>query len=140
VPSLSEILPGFEAISWLGVGCAPGVAPDIAARLGEAMRKVGADPVYIEKIRGIGAEPEVSATPDAFVAFLESEQARWKKVAVDAAIPMIDWPGGPRAPWARNRRRGGGSVPTAGAGDRPATWRSAWRNPRRFQYCAASAA
>jgi tripartite-type tricarboxylate transporter receptor subunit TctC len=90
VPTLSETLPGFQAISWLGVGGSPNLPPAVAARIGDALRRMASHPTWVERLRNIGADPATSASPDAFRSFLETERQRWSKVVADAKIPQVE--------------------------------------------------
>jgi len=84
VPTLDEAgLKGYEASLWMGI-LAPARTPEpVVARLNREIRSALASADLNEAFRAQGLEP-VSATPDAFAAYIRSEIAKWRK-AVDAA-------------------------------------------------------
>jgi tripartite-type tricarboxylate transporter receptor subunit TctC len=88
VPTMGEAVPGFEAISWLGVGTTAKVPREILARLNDAMRHIATEPDYGAKLREIGAEPVASASPDEYRAFLVAQKQRWGDVVKSAKIPV----------------------------------------------------
>ena len=90
VPTMSETVPGFEAISWLGVGTAAKTPRDILLKLNDAIKQVAAEPDYIAKLRQIGAEPVASASPEEYRAFLVGQKQRWGDVVKSAKIPLVD--------------------------------------------------
>ena len=90
VPTMGETVPGFEAISWLGVGTAAKTPRDILLKLNDAIKQVAAEPDYIAKLRQIGAEPVASASPEEYRAFLVGQKQRWGDVVKSAKIPLVD--------------------------------------------------
>ena len=90
VPTMGETVPGFEAISWLGVGTAAKTPRDILLKLNDAIKQVSAEPDYIAKLRQIGAEPVASASPEEYRAFLVGQKQRWGDVVKSAKIPLVD--------------------------------------------------
>ena len=90
VASLAETIPGFDAISWLGIGGAANLPGPVADRIFSAIREITIDPDYGRKLRAIGAEPLSSNSPDAFRSFLVTEKNRWAKVVSDANIPKVE--------------------------------------------------
>lgn len=90
VPTLSDTIPGFEAIAWLGVSGPAKMPAGVAARLNEAIRQVTAEPEYAEKIRQIGAEPVASATPAAFRKLLVDQKQSWGEMIRTAKVPIKD--------------------------------------------------
>ena len=90
VPTMGETVPGFEALSWLGVGAAPKTPRDILVKINDTMKQVALEPEYIAKLRQIGAEPVASASPEEYRAFLVGQKQRWGDVVKSAKIPLVD--------------------------------------------------
>jgi tripartite-type tricarboxylate transporter receptor subunit TctC len=85
VPAISEVVPGYEVSSWVGI-CAPaGVPRAIVAKLNEDIVKVLGLPETKQKLaeQGVEAAPN---TPEQFTAFIAAEIAKWGKVARSAGI------------------------------------------------------
>jgi tripartite-type tricarboxylate transporter receptor subunit TctC len=85
VPSIGEVVTGYDASGWFGL-CAPkGTPADIIAKLTAAIREGIADPKIRERLVAAGAEPR-AMTPAAFGGFIADEIAKWRKVIEFAAI------------------------------------------------------
>ncbi|OZI31168.1 hypothetical protein CAL29_24875 [Bordetella genomosp. 10] len=90
VPTMSETIPGFEAIAWLGVAAPPKTPRPIVTKLYQALAEISKDQAYGDKLRAIGLEPVVSASPEAFRTWLIAQKQYWGDVVRKAHIPMID--------------------------------------------------
>jgi tripartite-type tricarboxylate transporter receptor subunit TctC len=80
VPTIAESgYPGFEALTWHSVAVRAGTPPDIVRKLnGEIVRILKS-----EEFRSKVPDPSaviVANSPEEFARFLQSENARWKKV------------------------------------------------------------
>jgi tripartite-type tricarboxylate transporter receptor subunit TctC len=86
IPTISEAgLPGYEATQWYGM-LAPAQTPkDIVARLHAEMTRILQQPEIKERFAGDGADP-VANTPEEFRRYIQSELAKWAKVAREAGI------------------------------------------------------
>jgi len=79
VPTIGELLPGFEATAWDGT-CAPkGTPRPVVDTLNSAINAGLADPQLKTKIKDLGAET-MAMTPEQFGKFLADETAKWAKV------------------------------------------------------------
>jgi tripartite-type tricarboxylate transporter receptor subunit TctC len=87
LPTVSETLPGFEAVSWGGIMATRGTPPEIVTRLHTEFAKIMKMPDIVEKLSSLGAEI-VAGTPDEFAAYLKSEIAKWSKVARDSNVRL----------------------------------------------------
>jgi tripartite-type tricarboxylate transporter receptor subunit TctC len=85
VPTVSETLPGFEAVSWGGVMVPAGTPQPIINRLNTEILNILKMPDIAEKLNGLGAEI-VGSTPQQFDAYVKSEIAKWGKVARDNQV------------------------------------------------------
>ncbi len=88
VPTISEaLLPGFEAMEWIGLVAPAGTPPAIVDRMQQAMAKVLAMPEVKSRLVGMAADP-VGSTPQEFSAFITREIAAWNKVIKDVGITV----------------------------------------------------
>ena len=85
VPTTGETLPGFEVDNWYGMVLPAGTPRGVVMRLhGEIVRIVNL-PEIREKLAAQAWEP-VGSTPEAFAAFMKSENLKWARVIKDANI------------------------------------------------------
>jgi len=86
LPTMSEAgLKGYDTSTWGGLLAPAGTPKEVIARLNAEVEKALAAPDVREKLAVAGIEPG-GGTPAAFGAFIQSEMARWAKVAKDAGI------------------------------------------------------
>ncbi|MFC4278293.1 Bug family tripartite tricarboxylate transporter substrate binding protein [Achromobacter aloeverae] len=90
VPTMSETIPGFEAIAWLGVAAPPKTPRPVVMKLYQALAEISKDQAYGDKLRAVGLEPVVSESPEAFRTWLLAQKQYWGDVVRKADIPMID--------------------------------------------------
>ena len=79
LPTVAEVLPGFESSTWFGLYGPKGLPADIVARVNAAMNASLADAETKERFARLGAEP-TGGTPQAFEQVVQLETARWKKI------------------------------------------------------------
>jgi tripartite-type tricarboxylate transporter receptor subunit TctC len=83
IPAIAETVPGYEALSWVGVvapaGTPPAIVDRISALFGEAVRA----PQVENRLKELGGT-SASDTPAEFRKFLTDDRAKWEKLA-DAA-------------------------------------------------------
>jgi len=89
VPSVAELIPGFEATIWLGLGAPQGLPRDIANKLNSTIKEIVADPSYAERLRAVGADASASESPEAFTEYLYAQKALWDEVVKDANLAQI---------------------------------------------------
>ena len=86
VPTMAEAgLKGYETSTWGGLLAPAGTPKDVIAKLNAEANKALAAPDVREKLVGAGIEP-TGGTPAQFNAFIQSEMARWAKVAKAAGV------------------------------------------------------
>jgi tripartite-type tricarboxylate transporter receptor subunit TctC len=87
VPTVAEtVAPGFDVISWTGVGTTAGVDPAIVERLNaEVHRALGVAEVQ-ERLRALGSEPWMT-TPEELTEFVRGQIDDWNRVIDAAGIP-----------------------------------------------------
>ena len=85
VPTVSDTLPGFEVMSWIGLLAPARVPPQVIATLSDASAKAMASPEVRKSVIAAGLTP--AYMPGAqFGAFIEAEIAKWSRVAKTANI------------------------------------------------------
>ena len=78
---------GFTDEAWYGLLAPAKVPPEVTARLGEAMKKVMADPDLRAKLEKVGARP-VGNSPAQFKAQIQREIANMKKLVAERHITL----------------------------------------------------
>ena len=82
---VADTLPGFDTISFSGVGVRTGTPKAICDRIEVDTRTICKDPLLRERLTGLVAET-VGSTAVEFAAFIASERAKWGKLIADAKI------------------------------------------------------
>ncbi|MGE5094238.1 MAG: Bug family tripartite tricarboxylate transporter substrate binding protein [Betaproteobacteria bacterium] len=82
-------LKGFTDEAWYGLLAPAKTPPDVVKKLGEAMKKVEADPTFRAQVEKVGAHP-VGNTPAEFKAQITQEIERMKKLVKDRNIQLKD--------------------------------------------------
>ena len=87
VPTMAESgFPSMTVGSWQGVFVPKGAPRDVVKKLHAVMLKVMADANVRKRLADGGVEVVVSASPEAFGAFVKAENERWAKVIKDAGV------------------------------------------------------
>lgn len=79
VPSVSEVLPGYEIVLWNGVFAPAGTPQPIVSKLNAAIRQVLQDPAVRKTLADQGSTP-VGNSPEEFKQVLASEIDKWGKL------------------------------------------------------------
>jgi tripartite-type tricarboxylate transporter receptor subunit TctC len=79
VPTIAEVLPGFESSAWFGLFAPPRMAPDLTRRMNEAARQAIASPDVRKRLESEGLQM-AGNSPEEFAAFVQSEIKRWGEV------------------------------------------------------------
>jgi tripartite-type tricarboxylate transporter receptor subunit TctC len=85
VPAMSEIVPGYEASGWLGIGAPKDMPAELIKRLNQEVGAVVADPAAKARLVGLGIEP-MSMSSAEFEKFIAGEVEKWSKVVKFAGI------------------------------------------------------
>jgi tripartite-type tricarboxylate transporter receptor subunit TctC len=85
LPAVSEVLPGFESVTWFGVYGPKGLNAELTTRVNQALNAALADPEVKERFARLGAEP-TGGTPQAFAAMVRTDSAKWKKIITERKI------------------------------------------------------
>ena len=79
VPTVAEVLPGYDASGWHGIGAPKNTPPDVIAAVNKTVNAGLADAAFKQKLADLGgiAAP---MTPEGFGKFIADETAKWAKV------------------------------------------------------------
>jgi tripartite-type tricarboxylate transporter receptor subunit TctC len=87
VPAIAEVLPGYEASGWLGIGAPKGTPADVVARLNKAINDTTADPAVKARLNSLG-DSVVPMTSADFGALMKSDVEKWAGVIQAANIKL----------------------------------------------------
>ncbi len=87
VPSIADVLPGYESTTWFGLFGPRGLPPEIVTRVNQAANQVLQDPEVADKLQRLGIDPE-GGTPAQFNTLLARESAKWKKIITERKITL----------------------------------------------------
>jgi len=79
VPTVHETLPGYEVISFIGLGTVGGTPAPIVQRLNAEVRAFLSKPETAKRFIDLGGEPHATS-PEEMRTFIERDIARWKGV------------------------------------------------------------
>jgi len=85
VPAIAEALPGFEALSFYGIGVPAGVPKPVMVKLNTEIARIITMPDTREQLRLQGADA-VGDSQTEFTAFFNKEMMKWAKVIREAGI------------------------------------------------------
>jgi tripartite-type tricarboxylate transporter receptor subunit TctC len=86
VPTMDELgYKGFDSTGWFELMGPAGLAPELVARLSQALLKAGEDKNLQEQFKQLGCDAEF-LTPAQTVEKIKSDHAKWGKVIKDANI------------------------------------------------------
>jgi tripartite-type tricarboxylate transporter receptor subunit TctC len=87
LPTVADVLPGFESVTWFGLYGPKTMPQDMVQKLNAALNAALADTDVKERFSRLGAEP-VSTTPAAFAALAQGERAKWKRIIEQRKIAV----------------------------------------------------
>jgi tripartite-type tricarboxylate transporter receptor subunit TctC len=88
VPTIAESgLPGYEADVWYALFASGGTPPEVLARLNTAVRRATEAPAFRSRVESEGLLTAVS-TPEELTRYVRAEEARWRKVVLEARITI----------------------------------------------------
>jgi tripartite-type tricarboxylate transporter receptor subunit TctC len=85
VPTVADVLPGFESSYWIGIGAPRNTATDIIEKLNQEINRALADPAIKAQTAELGASVFFSSPPD-FGKLIAEETEKWGKVIRAANI------------------------------------------------------
>jgi tripartite-type tricarboxylate transporter receptor subunit TctC len=87
IPLMSDTLPGFSAMSVIGIIAPSGVPRPLVQKIGADVARVVKAPELTERFAQLGMEP-VGSTPDEYAALIRSEIDKWGRVVKAAGIKL----------------------------------------------------
>jgi tripartite-type tricarboxylate transporter receptor subunit TctC len=84
-PAIAEALPGYEMVSWLGIGAPAGTPDAVVRRVHEVVTRILSRPDIREKIAAYGGEP-LMADGAQMLRIIAAETPVWAKFAKEAGI------------------------------------------------------
>ena len=89
IPAIGEVVQGYDAIGWYGLGAPARTPPEIIKKLGEAMNAALADPKVNERFTQLGVEP-MPLTAAGFKKHIVDEAEKWGMVIKAQGIQAIN--------------------------------------------------
>jgi tripartite-type tricarboxylate transporter receptor subunit TctC len=88
LPSLADLVPGFDAETWILAAAPAGTPAPALARLNAAFNAALAEPELAERLRAIGTEPVTDCTPESAARHISTEIARWRRVVAETGVTI----------------------------------------------------
>jgi tripartite-type tricarboxylate transporter receptor subunit TctC len=85
VPTMGEFIPGYEVVSWNGVGAPRGTPPEIVERLNREINAGLQDATLLKRVADVGGVP-IRATPAEMTELIARNIDKWAKVVKAAGI------------------------------------------------------
>jgi tripartite-type tricarboxylate transporter receptor subunit TctC len=87
VPAMKEVLPGFEADTWMGIVAPPGTPKEITQRLSNAIGQAFRKPEVHARIAALDVEPR-GTTPEEMRGLIRQSAERWAPLVQAAKITV----------------------------------------------------
>ena len=87
IPLIAEQVPGFSALSFIGVIAPAGLPRELARRIAADIASAVRSPEMAARMAALGLEP-VGSTPDEYNAVIKAEIDKWAKVIKTANIKL----------------------------------------------------
>jgi tripartite-type tricarboxylate transporter receptor subunit TctC len=81
-------LPGYRAATWFGLFATGGTPRDVVMKINTETARIFAEPAFREKFLAPQMFEPLVTSPEEFVAFIKSEQAKWSKVIREAGLKI----------------------------------------------------
>ncbi len=89
IPAIGEVVKGYDAIGWYGLGAPSKTPPEIINKLSEAMNAAIAVPSVKERFVQLGVEP-MPLTPEGFKKHIAAEAEKWGNVIKAQGIMAVN--------------------------------------------------
>src|SRR5580698_4686977 len=87
VPPIADVVPGYEASGWLGIGAPKGTPADVIAKLNKALNDTVAEPDVKARMSSLGDAVMPRSSAD-FGKLMEQDVAKWADVIHSANIKL----------------------------------------------------
>jgi tripartite-type tricarboxylate transporter receptor subunit TctC len=84
-PALAEVVRGYEASTWFGIGAPRATPPEIVGRLNATVNAVQAEPAMQARLADLGASV-FTTSPAEFATFIAGETDKWARIVKQAGI------------------------------------------------------
>jgi len=85
VPAIAEVLPGFEAVAWVGIFGPARVAAEIPLKIQSETRRILQLPEVAQRISDLGATA-IANSPAEFGAFVRTDTQKWRDLVMRAKL------------------------------------------------------
>jgi tripartite-type tricarboxylate transporter receptor subunit TctC len=85
LPSMAEVLPGFDVTVWNGLSVPAGTSKDVIDKLWSAANKALSSPEVVAKLTSLGLEP-APLGPEEYGRFIATETSKWARQIKTAGI------------------------------------------------------
>jgi len=85
IPTVGEILPGYEATGWQGVGAPKNTPTEIITKLNSEINAAFADPKIKARLADLGGTP-LTGSPSDFGKLIAEDTEKWGKVVKFAGM------------------------------------------------------
>jgi len=86
LPTVGELVKGYEASAWVGVGVPQGTPAEIIALLNKEINAAIADATIKQRLADLGAMVAPQSSPAEFAKFIADDAVKWAKVIKSAGI------------------------------------------------------
>jgi len=87
LPTVSETIPGFEAMGWLALMAPPGTPEALAKKISDDLRAVVVQPGVQPRFMDLGTYIRPT-TPAELTAFIRDQQQIWRPIIAETAKAM----------------------------------------------------
>ena len=88
LPAISETLPGYDAVSWAGIGAPAHTPAAVIEKINAAVNTALTEPKLRSQLADFGAEV-MTGSPGDFGKFIAADIEKWRKVIKFAGIPTM---------------------------------------------------
>jgi tripartite-type tricarboxylate transporter receptor subunit TctC len=87
LPTVADVLPGFESVTWFGLYGPKNLPADVVSRLNTALSAALQDADVKERFARLGAEPAAS-TAAVFSQLAQADSAKWKRIIAERKMTV----------------------------------------------------
>jgi tripartite-type tricarboxylate transporter receptor subunit TctC len=84
-PTVADVVPGYEASTWYGLGAPRNTSPEIINRLNGDVNAILTEPRMKARMAGLGSSPLI-LSPDELGQLVAEETEKWAKVVKASGI------------------------------------------------------
>jgi len=88
VPTVSETVPGYVAVSWFALFGPAGMPPDVVKTLNDEVRRIFADPNVQKNFLDAQYFESIAGSPEDLTKRISTEEPKWRKLIEDSHIKL----------------------------------------------------